>query len=78
MIMKIVLLLLKNLYRYASLMLVNDFIGNGFSKFSVHVFRLIINIVGISNVKSRESLVMTYTDMAEDPFSSAPFSLPGK
>ncbi|PNF16210.1 hypothetical protein B7P43_G15508, partial [Cryptotermes secundus] len=30
----------------------------------------------ISNVKSRESLVMTYTDMAEDPFSSAPFSLP--
>ncbi|KDR18287.1 AP2-associated protein kinase 1 [Zootermopsis nevadensis] len=32
----------------------------------------------ISNVKSRESLVMTYTDLAEDPFSSAPFSLPGK
>ncbi|XP_021922191.1 uncharacterized protein LOC110831003 isoform X3 [Zootermopsis nevadensis] len=31
----------------------------------------------ISNVKSRESLVMTYTDLAEDPFSSAPFSLPG-
>ncbi|XP_067008886.2 BMP-2-inducible protein kinase [Anabrus simplex] len=30
----------------------------------------------ISNVKSRESLVMTYTDLAEDPFSSAPFSLP--
>ncbi|KAJ9597365.1 hypothetical protein L9F63_011754, partial [Diploptera punctata] len=31
----------------------------------------------ISNVKSRESLVMTYTELAEDPFSSAPFSLPG-
>ncbi|PSN48436.1 hypothetical protein C0J52_08630 [Blattella germanica] len=30
----------------------------------------------ISNVKSRESLVMTYTELAEDPFSSAPFSLP--
>ncbi|KAK3923687.1 AP2-associated protein kinase 1 [Frankliniella fusca] len=30
----------------------------------------------ISNVKSRESLVMTYSDTAEDPFSSAPFSLP--
>ncbi|XP_034243808.1 uncharacterized protein LOC117646752 [Thrips palmi] len=30
----------------------------------------------ISNVKSRESLVMTYSDSAEDPFSSAPFSLP--
>ncbi|KAE8748207.1 hypothetical protein FOCC_FOCC005046 [Frankliniella occidentalis] len=29
----------------------------------------------ISNVKSRESLVMT-SDTAEDPFSSAPFSLP--
>lgn len=50
----------------------------GCSRFNVYVYRLIINIVGISNVKSRESLVMTYTDMAEDPFSSAPFSLPGK
>ncbi|GLH05540.1 Putative glycogen synthase kinase-3 homolog [Gryllus bimaculatus] len=30
----------------------------------------------ISNVKSRESLVMAYTDMPEDPFSSAPFSMP--
>ncbi|XP_071440568.1 uncharacterized protein Nak [Hetaerina americana] len=30
----------------------------------------------ISNVKSRESLVMTYSDLNEDPFSSAPFSLP--
>ncbi|XP_049765683.1 uncharacterized protein LOC126095047 isoform X1 [Schistocerca cancellata] len=30
----------------------------------------------ISNVKSRESLVMAYTDTHEDPFSSAPFSLP--
>ncbi|KAG8229576.1 hypothetical protein J437_LFUL009558 [Ladona fulva] len=30
----------------------------------------------ISNVKSRESLVMTYSDLNEDPFSSAPFTLP--
>ncbi|XP_011865251.1 PREDICTED: uncharacterized protein LOC105560612 isoform X2 [Vollenhovia emeryi] len=30
----------------------------------------------ISGVKSRESLVMTYTDLPEDPFESAPFSLP--
>ncbi|XP_043273211.1 AP2-associated protein kinase 1 isoform X2 [Venturia canescens] len=32
----------------------------------------------ISGVKSRESLVMTYTELPEDPFESAPFSLPGK
>nr|CAD7428631.1 unnamed protein product [Timema monikensis] len=31
----------------------------------------------ISNVKSRESLVMACTELGEDPFSSAPFSLPG-
>ncbi|XP_050464668.1 uncharacterized protein LOC126858418 isoform X1 [Cataglyphis hispanica] len=30
----------------------------------------------ISGVKSRESLVMTYTELPEDPFESAPFSLP--
>ncbi|XP_053980452.1 AP2-associated protein kinase 1 isoform X1 [Hylaeus volcanicus] len=30
----------------------------------------------ISGVKSRESLVMTCTDLPEDPFESAPFSLP--
>ncbi|CAG2061195.1 unnamed protein product, partial [Timema podura] len=30
----------------------------------------------ISNVKSRESLVMACTELGEDPFSSAPFSLP--
>ncbi|XP_076628344.1 numb-associated kinase isoform X2 [Colletes latitarsis] len=30
----------------------------------------------ISGVKSRESLVMTCTDLQEDPFESAPFSLP--
>lgn len=35
-------------------------------------------VAGISNVKSRESLVMTYSDNTEDPFSSAPFSLPSK
>lgn len=32
----------------------------------------------ISGVKSRESLVMTYTELPEDPFESAPFSLPSK
>ncbi|XP_015590213.1 BMP-2-inducible protein kinase isoform X2 [Cephus cinctus] len=32
----------------------------------------------ISGVKSRESLVMTYSDLPEDPFESAPFSLPSK
>ncbi|XP_024893926.1 AP2-associated protein kinase 1 isoform X2 [Temnothorax curvispinosus] len=32
----------------------------------------------ISGVKSRESLVMTYTELPEDPFESAPFSLPRK
>lgn len=32
----------------------------------------------ISGVKSRESLVMTYTELPEDPFESAPFSMPGK
>jgi hypothetical protein len=32
---------------------------------------------GISNVKSRESLVMS-SDIPEDPFIAAPFSLPGK
>lgn len=30
----------------------------------------------ISGVKSRESLVMTYAELPEDPFESAPFSLP--
>ncbi|XP_012264395.2 AP2-associated protein kinase 1 isoform X2 [Athalia rosae] len=30
----------------------------------------------ISGVKSRESLVMTYSELPEDPFESAPFSLP--
>ncbi|XP_043465484.1 AP2-associated protein kinase 1 isoform X2 [Leptopilina heterotoma] len=30
----------------------------------------------ISGVKSRESLVMSYTEVPEDPFESAPFSLP--
>lgn len=35
-------------------------------------------VEGISNVKSRESLVMAYSDNTEDPFSSAPFSLPSK
>ncbi|XP_046465129.1 AP2-associated protein kinase 1 isoform X2 [Neodiprion pinetum] len=32
----------------------------------------------ISGVKSRESLVMTYSELPEDPFESAPFSLPRK
>ncbi|XP_017757227.1 PREDICTED: AP2-associated protein kinase 1 isoform X2 [Eufriesea mexicana] len=32
----------------------------------------------IGGVKSRESLVMTYTELPEDPFESAPFSLPRK
>lgn len=32
----------------------------------------------ISGVKSRESLVMTYTELPEDPFESAPFSLPSE
>ncbi|XP_012286213.1 BMP-2-inducible protein kinase isoform X2 [Orussus abietinus] len=32
----------------------------------------------ISGVKSRESLVMTYSELPEDPFELAPFSLPGK
>lgn len=32
----------------------------------------------ISGVKSRESLVMTYAELPEDPFESAPFSLPSK
>ncbi|XP_076766823.1 numb-associated kinase isoform X2 [Xylocopa sonorina] len=32
----------------------------------------------ISGVKSRESLVMTYAEVPEDPFESAPFSLPRK
>lgn len=31
----------------------------------------------IGGVKSRESLVMSYTEVPEDPFESAPFSLPG-
>ncbi|XP_023247069.1 uncharacterized protein LOC106642952 [Copidosoma floridanum] len=30
----------------------------------------------IAGVKSRESLVMTYSDLPKDPFESAPFSLP--
>ncbi|KAK0096963.1 hypothetical protein PV326_003765 [Microctonus aethiopoides] len=30
----------------------------------------------ISGVKSRESLVMTYAELPEDPFESAPFSMP--
>ncbi|KAG7213798.1 hypothetical protein KM043_003017 [Ampulex compressa] len=30
----------------------------------------------ISGVKSRESLIMAYTELPEDPFESAPFSLP--
>ncbi|KOX72212.1 AP2-associated protein kinase 1 [Melipona quadrifasciata] len=30
----------------------------------------------IAGVKSRESLVMTYAELPEDPFESAPFSLP--
>lgn len=32
----------------------------------------------ISGVKSRESLVMTYAELPEDPFESAPFSMPGE
>ncbi|KAK9305116.1 hypothetical protein QLX08_003791 [Tetragonisca angustula] len=32
----------------------------------------------IAGVKSRESLVMTYAELPEDPFESAPFSLPRK
>lgn len=32
----------------------------------------------ISCVKSRESLVMTYSELPEDPFESAPFTLPSK
>lgn len=31
----------------------------------------------IGGVKSRESLVMSYSEVPEDPFESAPFSLPG-
>ncbi|XP_064457235.1 AP2-associated protein kinase 1-like isoform X2 [Ornithodoros turicata] len=33
---------------------------------------------GISNVKSRESLVMSSGDLTVDPFGAAPFSRPGK
>lgn len=32
----------------------------------------------ISGVKSRESLIMTCTDLPEDPFESAPFNLPSE
>lgn len=32
----------------------------------------------ISGVKSRESLVMSYNDPPDDPFESAPFSLPSE
>lgn len=35
-------------------------------------------ILGISNVKSRESLVMSSSDLSEpDPFGAAPFNLSG-
>jgi AP2-associated kinase len=32
----------------------------------------------VGDVKSRESLVMSYTEIPKDPFESAPFSLPSK
>lgn len=42
------------------------------------VQNIVLNISGISNVKSREDLVMSNTDLASDPFGSAPFNPPSK
>ena len=37
---------------------------------------LCLNFLGISNVKSREDLVMSTSDLSSDPFGAAPFSVP--
>ena len=39
---------------------------------------VIDSAVGISNVKSREDLVMSNTDLSTDPFSAAPFPAKNK
>lgn len=47
-------------------------------RFDVERFVCRLNIEGIANVKSRESLVMSAgVETLEDPFGAAPFRLPG-